>query len=328
MPYFNLGSRDYRNLVNRMTFDEFLQEWRSEVPEIAARTSGSTGSPKEIRLKKEFVRESALRTNSFFGIDSRSRLHSCVSPEFIGGKMMAVRAEEAGCRFSWEEPANICLQGVGKDERIDLLAVVPSQMLYIVSHLEEIPSIGNIIVGGSAINPVLRRRIAESGLNAFETYGMTETASHIALRKITAGEEWFSPLSGIRVETDDRGCLVIHFDSGEKVVTNDLARVSHEGSFLIDGRYDHIIITGGKKVNPFEVERKISRFLEIPFVVTSAADEKWGERVILRIEGRGDENDAALLNAEIRQCLAPWEVPKEIHYVEKLERTPNGKIIR
>lgn len=328
MPSFILESRDYRNLVNRMTFDEFLQEWRSEAPEIVAHTSGSTGSPKEIRLKKEFVRESALRTNSFFGIDSRSRLHSCVSPEFIGGKMMAVRAEEAGCRFSWEEPANICLHGVGKDERIDLLAVVPSQMLHIVSHLDEIPRIGNIIVGGSAINPVLRQRIAESGLNAFETYGMTETASHIALRKITAGEEWFSPLPGIRVVTDDRGCLVIHFDSGEKVVTNDLARVSPEGGFLIDGRYDHIIITGGKKVNPFEVERKISRFLGMPFLVTSAADEKWGERVVLRIEEKDGRDDAEVIASKIKEILSPWEMPKEIQYVDRLERTPNGKIKR
>lgn len=312
-----------------MTFEEFIEEWRGDVPFITAHTSGSTGTPKEIILNKEFVRRSACRTNSFFHIGRDSRLHSCVSPEFIGGKMMAVRAEEASCRLTWETPSNVALSGIRKDDTIDLLAVVPSQMLHIVSNIEEMPHIGAVIIGGSAINPRLREKIAKSGLEAYETYGMTETASHIALRKVEAEEGEFCTLPGISVGVDERGCLAISFDSGERIVTNDLATVYDGRRFIIDGRYDHVIITGGKKVNPFDVERRIGGIIDCPFVISSLPDEKWGSRVVLKLEGLANEetSDDSLIE-KMKRLLHPWEVPKEIIRVEKFTRTSNGKIRR
>lgn len=310
-----------------MTFDDFIKEWRSDATWIVAHTSGSTGTPKEIRLEKGFVRQSACRTNSFFNISSESRLHSCVSPDFIGGKMMAVRSEIAGCRLTWETPSNTPLSGVRKDERIDLLAVVPSQMLHIVNNQESMPWIGAVIIGGSPINPALREKIAMSGLNAFETYGMTETASHIALRKVERNEGEFHTLPGISVGVDERGCLEVSFASGEKVVTNDLATVVGSDRFMIDGRYDHVIITGGRKVNPYDVERRIAHVIGAPFVICSLPDEKWGHRVVLKIEGDKDLDNVSLLE-KLRMCLNPWELPKEVIWVDNLERTSNGKIRR
>lgn len=312
-----------------MTFEEFIEEWRGEAPYITAHTSGSTGTPKEIRLKKEFVRRSACRTNSFFHIDGNCRLHSCVSPDFIGGKMMAVRAHEAGCRLTWETPSNVPLSGIGKDETIDLLAVVPSQMLHIVENIGSLPHIGAVIIGGSAINPLLREKIAMSGMNAYETYGMTETASHIALRKVEADESMFHTLPGISVSVDETGCLAISFDSGETFTTNDLATVYDGEGFVIDGRSDHVIITGGRKVNPFDVERRIAREIDCPFVISSMPDEKWGSKIVLKIEGNseGEAADRRLIE-KMRTLLHSWEVPKEIIRVAKLERTSNGKIKR
>lgn len=313
-----------------MTFEEFFEEWRSPEPVIKVKTSGSTGTPKIICLAKEFVRKGALRTNSFFSINSESRLHSCVAADYIGGKMMGVRSDVAGCSFSWEPPSNRPLAGLTKDEVIDLLAVVPSQMLHIVSHINELPEIRAVIVGGSAVHPHLKEKIIASGLNAYETYGMTETASHIALRKIAEGIDFFYPLPGINVSLDKRGCLVITFSTGEEIVTNDIASVGEDGGFKILGRYDNVIITGGKKVNPEDVERRISPFIKGDFVITSRADEKWGERVVLLIEGTVKENDSAesLLREKLRVVLEPFEMPKEIIWVSQLQRTPNGKILR
>lgn len=309
-----------------MTFDEFINEWRSEASDIEAWTSGSTGEPKLIRLSKPFVRRSAERTNSFFSINSGSRLHSCVAADFIGGKMMAVRSDIVGCRFTYEVPSNKPLGGIGKGEAIDLLAVVPSQMLHILYHLEDLPDLKGIIIGGSAIDERLRERIVSSGLNAFETYGMTETASHIALRCV-GEDDWFHTLNGIDVSLDERGCLVIGFDSGERVVTNDLATLQDSCSFKINGRIDHVIITGGKKLNPVEVEKQLSALIEAPFIITSVPDEKWGRRVVLRIEG-----DLTIQEEELKRrmkCILPsWKVPKEIECVEHLERTKNGKLFR
>ncbi|MDE6793773.1 MAG: AMP-binding protein [Muribaculaceae bacterium] len=315
---------------NTMTFEEFLAEWRGESPVITVRTSGSTGTPKCIELDKEFVRGSGRRTNSFFHITSESRLHSCVGVQFIGGKMMAVRSELAGCRLTWETPSNTPLSGIAPNEVIDLLAVVPSQMLHILAHLEEMPTINAIIIGGSAIHPQLRERIIASGLNAYETYGMTETASHIALRKIERGEEWFKPLKGIKVSLDDRGCLVICFERGERIVTNDLAIINKDSGFKILGRYDNVIVTGGKKVNPEDVERRIASLIKGDFIITSRPDEKWGERIVLRIErGASSEtttgtsataktgSESGLLRL-LKTVLEPYEVPKEIEWVDRL----------
>lgn len=322
-----------------MEFKEFLEEWRGATPYIAARTSGSTGEPKNIMLDKEFVRQSALRTNSFFCITKDSLLHSCVAADYIGGKMMAVRSEMAGCNFTWEKPSNRPLKDINADERIDLLAVVPSQMIHILDNLDKMPAIEAVIIGGSAINPILYQRICESGLNAYETYGMTETASHVALRKIVSSEgvgdsgeiafpEWFETLDGISVEKNEKGCLVINFDSGQKFITNDLAEVRDRSHFKITGRYDHIILTGGKKVNPYEVEKKLSPFIGSPFVVSSVPDYKWGNAVVIKVEDGGKGNDDDELMLRMRKILQPHEMPKAILHVKALLRTPNGKILR
>lgn len=309
-----------------MTFDEFIADWRCQTPVITARTSGSTGNPKIIELRKEFVRESALRTNSFFNITSSSRLHSCVGADFIGGKMMAVRSELAGCKFTWEKPSNIPLKGLQREDYIDLLAVVPSQMLHIVDNTEALPHIKAVIIGGSAIHPVLKDKIIRSGLNAYETYGMTETASHIALCKIESDDSWFTPLQGIYVTVDDRGCLVINFSTGEIFVTNDLAEIGATGRFRILGRYDNMIITGGKKVSPEKLEKIISSLIDGECMVCSMPDEKWGERLLLKIEGPAGDKTA--LRTLLKGVLPSHEVPKDIEWVEKLERTSNGKLKR
>lgn len=312
-----------------MEFEDFLKEWHNAAPFIEARTSGSTGVPKVIMLDKGFVRESAMRTNRFFNIGEGSRLHSCVAADFIGGKMMAVRADAAGCRLTWEKPSNRPSAGIGKDEEIDLLAVVPSQMVHILDNLPDMPVLHAVIIGGSPINPVLYDRICRSGLNAFETYGMTETSSHIALRKIGGDSRWFEVLEGIRVETDSRGCLVINFHTGERFVTNDMAETCGDTRFVVTGRYDDVIITGGKKVNPHEVERKLMPYISAPFMVGSEPDFKWGNAVVVRIEdgGEGVAGDPELRDL-MRRILESHEVPKKIEHVAALPRTPNGKIKR
>lgn len=320
-----------------MTFSEFLSEWRNNDDTVTARTSGSTGNPKEIRLSKDFLRASAMRTNRYFSINERSRLHSCVSPDFIGGKMMAVRSEISGALLTWETPSNRALEMESSTSLpIDLLAVVPSQMISIIERHDKLPQINAIIIGGSSIHPDLRMNIAASGLNCFETYGMTETASHIALRRVSAGEEWFETLPGISVSLDSRGCLVISLplsDNPESpmtvVTTNDIAELCEEDGkkFRILGRYDNMIITGGKKVNPEKLEQRIHQLTGLECLVTSEPDEKWGERIVLKIESK-TPIDISAIESRLKKDLAPHEAPKSIITVPTLPRTPNGKLKR
>lgn len=291
-------------------------------------TSGSTGKPKDIKLEKIFVRESALRTIKFFHLNDKSRLHSCISPDFIGGKMMAVRAEELGCPLSWEKPSNQPFLALGtQHSALDLIAVVPSQMNFIIDNLDNLPPIKNIIVGGAPIPGDLRKRIAGSGLNVYETYGMTETASHIALRKV-GEEDYFKTLEGISVSQDARGCLVISMP-GKKLVTNDLCEIKSDNAFKIFGRIDNVLITGAKKVNPLDLEQVLTPIIPVPFMITGFPDEKWGERIVLLLQNEDGLNicEEKLLN-QMRELLPSWQIPKEMLYVSFFPMTENGKLKR
>lgn len=308
-----------------MDFSEFLIEWNNDEDSIKVHTSGSTGNPKELYLTKKFVEASALRTNEFFGIQQGSRLHSCVGADFIGGKMMAVRAEIAKAKFSFETPSNRPLQNLKHTTELDLVAVVPSQVPFILENLESIPQINNLLIGGSFIHPELKKKIAESGINAYESYGMTETASHIALRKISKEETPFKLFPGIRISLDKDQCLIIKFEEGTEIVTNDVASLISDSEFYIKGRKDQMIISGGRKINPIDLESRISKYITVPFIITGIPDEKWGEKIILIIEGTTVYPN---LKEELRKVLLNWELPKEIYYVESLPKTSNGKLLR
>lgn len=313
-----------------MTYPEFLEIWQNQDKEIAVNTSGSTGIPKSIFLSKKFMEESARRTNDFFHISSESRLYSCISPDYIGGKMMAVRSVLANCCLDWEEPSNRPLSQYSGPDGIDLLAVVPSQMEFILDNLSIMPDIRAVIIGGARIPDLLRKRIEQSGLNAYETYGMTETASHIALRKVTEAAAPFHTMPGIQVAFSPENTLQIIFDSGEFIVTNDLAELISPDEFYITGRADQIINTGGKKVNPQDIEAAIKSLLPLPFLIAGFPDDKWGERIVLVVEG--SENalniSSASLLSEIKKILPGWQVPKEVFFVSGLPATGNGKIKR
>ncbi len=308
-----------------MTFQEFTEEWLSAKPYITAHTSGSTGVPKEIRLEKSFVAESARRTNRFFGADSSWRFHSPLAADYIAGKMMLVRALEAGAKFSWEEPSNRPLPAFGSGERIDLLAVVPSQLKYLAESESGLPDIRHIIVGGSAVDPELERKVIKEHpeWEVYATYGMTETASHIALRRF--GESGFEPLPGIGIALDSRNCLTINIGK-DSFATNDLAEITGDGRFHILGRADNVIITGGKKVQPEEIEAALrSHFGSDAFLITSRPDPKWTQRIVLLTEAPAALKPAI---AEFFNSFEPYLRPKEINFVESLERTASGKIKR
>lgn len=306
-----------------MTWQELEEEWRSDRPCIICRTSGSTGAPKEIALPKEQIAASARRTIEFFGLGPESHLHSCLAPDYIGGKMMLIRAILCGGEFSYETPSNRPLahyNGPG----IDLVCVVPSQLGYILEHSSQMPPINNILVGGSPIDDNLRRRTAASRFTVWETYGMTETASHIAIRCLSDTEKQFRPLPGISLSTP-KGRLIISIEGWRDFETNDIAEITPDGKFSILGRSDNVIITGGLKVHPEQVEAKLNRLLSFPVMITSEADAKWGRRVVLLAEN-------PTLSEEVimdicRNNLQRHEVPKKILF-GKIPRTDNGKIKR
>lgn len=333
----------------QLTLPEFIAEWHSDQTYVSAHTSGSTGAPKPLRLPKDLMRRSAERTNRFFGIGPWSRLHLCLSPGYIAGKMMIVRAIVARCHLTSEPPSNNPLDpqftGGPTDRaslrrRISLLAVVPSQLYSLLDHPERLRLVDNILVGGSPIPPELRRRLAAIPITCWESYGMTETASHVALRPVTADPSLpFTLLSGITCSLSDRGTLQLKAISRlsalcPQLTTNDCAEVLSPTTFRLLGRLDHAIISGGIKIHPQQLEAEVADLLAPfqPCYITSRPDPKWGERVVLVLSAISDASQLSapgsqLLNA-LRERLGPIRAPREIVVFPTFSYTSTGKLIR
>lgn len=305
--------------------NDFLEEWHSDSPTVVARTSGSTGTPKEIRLLKSDMEASARATNSFFGIGPDSVLGLPLSVGYIAGKMMVVRSIVAGCRLRQFPVSN----KLGVDSPVDLLSVVPSQVPSLLADRASAVNVANLLVGGAPLSPELERQIAVSGIQAYIGYGMTETCSHVALRRIGSTEVAYRAMPGIRFSTDGRGCLVIYSDrfSWRTLTTNDVVDLTGPESFVWRGRADNVINSGGIKLHPEEIERRIGPFIGRPFYVVGHPSAKWGECVALVFEG--SEAESGRIADELAAIDLPrgWR-PAVIAAVPALPRTATGKLRR
>lgn len=318
----------------------FLEEWYSS-NSLHFHTSGSTGTPKDIVLSRNQLEHSAKRTNRFFGINRRSRLHSAISFEYIGGKMMIVRSLVSGCELTYSEPSLHVSPHDGKG-RINLMSVVPAQMNYIIDNIGCFSEVDNFLLGGSAIDDRLWDRISQLNINAWESYGMTETASHIAIRRITGSANQrprFVPLKGVRLTLDEENCIQVE-DNEISVKTNDIATLYPDGSFMIIGRRDDIIVSGGIKILPQDIEKIIASALAplgIQYFISSLPDEIWTQRLVLVcVRDETDKRSQEYLRNEIRHSidLVPTDIlpkkkrPKEILFLPSLPLTKSGKLMR
>lgn len=306
------------------SLNDFADEWFSGSDYIIAHTSGSTGTPKEIRLPKSDMRVSALATNKRFNINAASTIAAPLSVNYIAGKMMWVRANEAGCKLLDLPVSN----EVKVDCDIDLLAIVPSQVESLLSQKDASGRIKNLIIGGAPLGKNLRRLLIDNGFNAFMTYGMTETCSHVALSKISDDNNYFEAMPGICFNVDSRGCLVINAPqySFKQLVTNDLVKLIDSASFEWTGRYDNVINSGGIKISPERLENTIKELIDIELYIVGEPDNKWGQVAVMIFEGKAE--DIQPIQELLRSKLDHRLCPKRLIAVDSLPRTSNGKIQR
>lgn len=313
---------------------DFLDEWYNDLEYVNGKTSGSTGTPKTIRLLKSDMLASASLTNRFFQIDQSSRLLLCLSPTYIAGKMMIVRAIAAGAELYTVQPsANPLLHING---HFDLAAMVPMQVDTILSHpvsFSRFKAIRQVLVGGAPVSPSLEERLQQIESVCFATYGMTETVSHVALRALNGPQhaDTYFALGQIHFSRDERECLVIHTPHlhEKHFITNDIVSVKDATHFQWHGRIDNVINSGGVKLFPEWIESQLSTLLSQRFFITSQPDERLGQKAILVIEAPplspDKENE---LMGQIRTKLPAYSIPKAIHYLEHFQETYSGKIIR
>lgn len=308
---------------------EFLDVWKSDCPTIEAHTSGSTGTPKIIHLSKNDMRESARATNTFFGINSESVLASPLSVDYIAGKMMVVRSEEARCRLI-ELPVSNEITIPKNEKRIDLLPIVPSQIESLLNQPHLASVVRNLLIGGAAPTTEDCHKLTLAGYRSFISYGMTETCSHVALAHGEDSRRVFHAMPGISFETDDEGKLIINASAFtfKRIVTNDLATLLSGRAMIWRGRADGVINSGGIKLIPEELESMYREFLpSYNYFVKGVKDSRWGESIALVVEA--DENKSDLIMQVLRKSIQDHRrLPKTIITVPALARTSNGKVKR
>lgn len=296
----------------------FLLDWFDEKPFIELTTSGTTGAPKSIQIKKQAMVISALSTGDFFNLKIGDKALHCLSTKYIAGKMMLVRGLILGLEMDFVAPSSNPL--LNNETDYDFVAMVPLQVQNSISELKKVEK---LIIGGAKINESLRIELLKLPSQVYETYGMTETITHIAAKRI--GEKAFSILPNVTISQDERQCLVIDAPriSNEKVVTNDLVELVSKNQFVLLGRIDNVINSGGVKLIPEQIEEKLSGKISARFFVTGIPDETLGEKLILVLESAKQAFDETIF-----KVLNKYEKPKEIRFVPKFKETESGKVMR
>ena len=313
----------------------FLQDWFSHSETVSVQTSGSTGIPKVFEIEKKRMLNSAKMTCDFLGLKEGDTALLCLPVQYISGKMMLVRAIERKLKVIISVPSST----PEISENVEFCAMTPLQ---VQNSLDKIHFIKNLIIGGAAVSETLKNEISttlqfsNSPTRIYETYGMSETLSHIALKQISPVQEnYFTILNDVEISVDERNCLKIFAPklNPEILQTNDIVELMHFDSaqgdkkqFKFLGRFDNVINSGGVKIFAEELENLVKKHIDKDLVFLGKPDETLGEKLVLVVEGEKDENlKSEILNLKFEN---KFHIPKEVLFLEKFPRAENGKVLR
>ena len=320
-----------------MTLEDFFSEWNNDSDRVLVHTSGSTGKPKPMMVEKKRMLNSARITCDFLGLKPGDSALLCMSLDYIAGKMVVVRSIERHLHLISVSPSGHPLKDI--NEEITFAAMVPMQVyntLQVPEERERLTHIRHLIIGGGAIDASLEKELQAlpGNIAIWSTYGMTETLSHIALRRINGAEasEWYQPFDSVKISQTEEGCLVIDAPlvCAETLVTNDIVEIEsyiynkvEKTRFRIKGRKDNVICSGGIKIQIEEVEEFLKPHLEKPFMLAKKKDEKFGEIAVLMSE----DKEIKTVEATIRRLLSDHKywIPREFLHVDHLPLTETGK---
>jgi o-succinylbenzoate---CoA ligase len=312
----------------------FLAEWYNDSDFIEVQTSGSTGDPQTLQVKKKFVEKSARMTLDFLALKPGNIALLCLPANYIAGKMMLVRSILGELNLMAIAPkGNVADQ---LSSGIDFAAMIPLQVQNLLEHPKGklwMERIQKLIIGGAPIPPALEKNLRRCIKPIYSTYGMTETVSHIAMRRLdgTGYSNAYTLMPNVSVRQDDNDCLVISAPllSASEVTTKDVVRILPDDCFEVLGRLDNRITSGGIKYFPENIEKKLNDVLMDRFIVSSKPDPKLGEKIILIIESEQPENySISYLKRIFGNKLTPYEFPKEVLFLKQFPETETSKLVR
>lgn len=315
---------------------KFCEEWLNGKDSFDQKTSGSTGTPKNIKIYRKQMMISAQQTVRALKLKANDVALVCVDSSYIAGKMMLVRAFEHKLKIIVEEPSSNPLEQI--DQPFQFVAMVPLQLQNVLNDPASVKKLDNckaVLVGGAPVSAHLSSTLALIKTPVFGTYGMTETVSHIALKRLShPAENFYTVIGDTNLSVNERDELVIKgaLTNNKELVTNDRVTLLTPTTFIWLGRTDNIINSGGVKIQIEEVEASISLLferlgLDNRFFLDAVKDKMLGQKLILFIEGYENEAPANLME-KIRMQLEKYECPREIVFVPEFDETSTGKIDR
>ena len=302
--------------------NNFIDSWET-LAGIEIQTSGSTGKPKTISIKKEYLIESAKMTGAYLGLKQSMSAFLCLSPKTIAGKMMIIRSIVLDLELTVGEISSMPF--ANNDASFDFAAMVPMQVESCIKQGINLSEIGKLIIGGAPISQNLWETITEKGLSAYQTFGMTETISHVAMRKISGGSDAsYKALPNVSFTENDSKLVISAPHLGvEQLETSDFIELLSPTEFKWKGRADFVINSGGIKIHPEEIEQTLSSIITNPFFSFGLEDERLGQKLALCIEG-----DISISKETLTKMLNKHFIPKEVYFFEKLHYTESNKINR
>ncbi len=308
----------------------FLADWYSDSPFMQVQTSGSTGIPKQLTVRKEQMRASARMTCDYMGLRPGDKALLCLALIYIAGKMMVVRALTNGLNLIPGSRSTYPLAHTSTS--LQFASMVPLQVIRTCEaplHLKRLRRVGVLLIGGGEIHPITEDEMRTFPNPVYASYGMTETLSHVALRRLNGPEAspYYTPLPGVTLSLSDDCTLVIDAPhvSDEILVTNDIAELLPNGRFLILGRKDNTINSGGVKIQIEEVEERLRSVLSVNFAITSVPHPQLGEAVVMLVCPYPYMD---MLQVQVCSMLPKYEQPKHIVVVDAIPQTASGKIDR
>jgi o-succinylbenzoate---CoA ligase len=306
----------------------FILDLFDEKQPLYQETSGTTGDPKKILLKRSAMLRSARNTLQYFDLKPGDRTLLCLPVQYIAGKMMVVRALAGGLHLLTTEPSGHPLTGLSSP--IDFAAMVPLQLHETLKddRSNALQQIRKLLIGGGEISPDLRSQLRIiKNVAIYETFGMSETYTHFAVKRLngTLPGTTFNTLPGVKITTDERTCLVVEIPgvTDGPVITNDMVEITAEGAFAWQGRIDHLIKSGGVKINPEILEKQIGELTGREVLVLGLPDKKLGQKLVLVVE-----EAVEISKTTLSTVLKNYEIPKEIITIPRFPRNRSMKIDR
>jgi len=304
-----------------------IDEWTSENVALTFTTSGSTGTPKQITLSKQQIASSAKRSNSYFNLNEKSKVLLCIHPQHVGGKMVLIRAL-IGDYEVHVVPVQRNFWEYMPEMAFDFVSLVPLQIQAALN--QNIPlfqAFKTILIGGSALQQTIEQAVVQSSnidCAIYMGYGMTETISHIALRKL--GQEDYTLLSDVILEAHPTRTHILDKATGVDITCTDVLEMTSKNTFKWVGRQDFVINSGGVKIHPERIEQILTDHIHGNYVIVGLPDELFGEKVVLVTERALSDSARTHIEEIIRTTFGSYAVPK--NYLVHSIPTNGVKIMR